>query len=566
MDRRIIYALVAVIILMSGFNACTKNKAEEKIPESGDSILVVKKIFHPLVIDSNSINDFLIHYPLFKFHSEEIKTFYANRNDRSAWFNDYGLVEQAGLFMNQLDHFDDQGIKDSVIYATDLKKTYHIISDVNYSYSGADSLTSQFELLLTAEFFVYAQKVWFGLSEKKTKELDWYIKRSTVPSVSILDSILAGGSNSYMAFEPQYPQYKLLKAQLIKYRQLAETEKWDSIRMPVGKKSLKLGDSALIIRDIKHRLYVLGDMTDIDSSIVFSDSLQAAVKRFQLRHGLDDDGAAGPNFFKQINVTIQDRVRQLELNMERCRWIPAVDADNYIIVNIPEYKMHIYDGDTLSWNMNVVVGKTTTGTAIFNDELEYIVFSPYWIPPPSILNNEILPALKKNPNYLAKENMEAYDPSTNKTINVSGVDWSKYTSMPYRVRQKPGGSNSLGWVKFLFPNEYSIYFHDTPSRNLFSQSQRNFSHGCIRLQEPKKFAEYLLRNDTTFTAKEIDSLYYLGKETYVKLKEPIPVYLVYFTAWVDESGQLNFRKDIYGHDIKLEKTLYDSGASDETPQ
>jgi len=242
--------------------------------------------------------------------------------------------------------------------------------------------------------------------------------------------------------------------------------------------------------------------------------------------------------------------------MERMRWLPDVPSGDYIMVNIPEYTMHIFESDSLAWDMKVVVGKSSSSTTIFNDELEYIVFSPYWVPPPSILNNEILPALKKDPNYLKKENMEAVDPSTKKVVDVSNIDWDKYSKIPYIIRQKPGNSNSLGWVKFIFPNEHNIYFHDTPSRNLFEKESRSFSHGCIRIAEPKRFATYLLRNDTTYTEQKIDSLYYLGRETYVKLEEKIPVYLVYFTAWVDTNGLIHFNRDIYGHDAKLEHTLF----------
>lgn len=517
--------------------------------------MVIKKVFHPLYIDSLHINQFLKAYPLFEFHSNEIRLFYKNRKQESAWFNDYGIVEQGGFFMNLLDHFGEEGVKDSVIYYSKLKAIYDQIQSPGYSYKGSDSLTTEFELMLTAEFFVYAQRVWYGLSEKTTKELDWYITRKTVPSVSILDSILTGGKNSFTAFEPNYAQYNLLKKYLKKYREI-ENVPWDSIYLPEGMKSLKKGDSAKVILQIKQRLTLLGDLEVNDSTQRFDYLLEEGIKKFQLRHGLLSDGVAGGKFFAELNCRPSNRLRQIEINMERCRWIPNDPEGDYIIVNIPEYTMHIFADDTLAWDQKVVVGKTSTGTTIFNDELEYIVFSPYWIPPPSILNNEILPALKKNPGYLKKENMEAYDAS-GKTIDVSGVDWTQYTKMPYRIRQKPGGSNSLGWVKFIFPNEHNIYFHDTPSRNLFQNEARGFSHGCIRVEQPKRFAEYLLRNDSTFTTKKIDSLYYLGKETYVKLQEKIPVYIVYFTSWVDANGQLNFRRDIYGHDAKLEKTLFE---------
>ncbi len=552
--KNISLCILVLFVIISSFS-CKKKVSQNIQGIPNDSVIVIKKIFHPLFIDSLAIADFISQNNLFQFHSEEIKTFYKNRNNQSAWFNEYGIIEQGGLFMNLLDHFGDEGIRDTVIYYSKLKKQFTTISDPGYSYSGADSLTAQFDMMLTAEFFVYAQKVWFGLNEKTTKELDWYISRKTIPSVSVLDSILAGGKNTFTQYDPQYPQYALLKKYLKSYREIPGEIAWQQLKLPAAIKFYKEGDSGLIITEIKNRLFILGDLSEDDSSQQFNSATTLAVKLFQFRHGLTADGSIGEKFLSEINVSPAERIKQLEINMERCRWVPSESGKQYIFVNIPAYKMYIYADDTLAWSMNVVVGKSTTGTTIFNDELEYIVFSPYWVPPPSILNNEILPSLKKNSNYLQKENMEAFDANGN-VIDVSSVDWSSYTKMPYRIRQKPGGNNSLGWVKFLFPNEHNIYFHDTPSRSLFKETQRNFSHGCIRLEEPKRLATYILRNDSTYTAAKIDSLYYLGKETYVKLPEKIPVFIVYFTSWVDENGVINFRKDIYGHDAKLEKTMF----------
>jgi L,D-transpeptidase YcbB len=546
-------ALIALILL--GNQSCKNTADAESEYADADTVTVLEKVFYPLAIDSTSIIQFLNAYPDFGFHKEEITTFYKNRKYISAWFNEYGIIEQGGFFMNQLEHFEDEGLRDSVLYYAELKKIYQIIADPNYNYHGADSLTKQFELMLTAEFFVYAQKVWFGINEKTTRELDWYVTRKTVPSVAILDSILSGGKNAFTAYEPLYPQYQLLKKELKRYR-LIQYDTWDSIALPANVKSIKPGDNFPVVATIKARLFLLGDATGTDSTNTYDSLTVAAVKQFQTRHGLNSDGVAGEKFFAAINISPEERIRQIEINMERMRWLPEAPSGNYIMVNIPEYTMHIYEGDTLAWDMKVVVGKSSSSTTIFNDELEYIVFSPYWVPPPSILNNEILPALKKDANYLKKENMEAVDPSTKKVVDVSNIDWSKYSKIPYIIRQKPGNSNSLGWVKFIFPNEHNIYFHDTPSRNLFEKESRGFSHGCIRVAEPKRFATYLLRNDSTYTEQKIDSLYYLGRETYVKLDEKIPVYLVYFTAWVDSNGLIHFSRDIYHHDAKLERTLF----------
>jgi murein L,D-transpeptidase YcbB/YkuD len=195
-------------------------------------------------------------------------------------------------------------------------------------------------------------------------------------------------------------------------------------------------------------------------------------------------------------------------------------------------------------------------TVIFNDSLEFIVFSPYWNIPENILYKETIPAVKKNPNYLSKNNMEVVGKS-GKVIDPGTINWSKYQEhFPYIVREKPGPNNSLGLVKFLFPNPYDIYMHDTPAKSLFNESSRAFSHGCIRVEDPLCLAEFLLRRDRSWSEEKIKKTMEGGQETFLKLKKKIPVFITYFTAWVDESGKLNFRGDVYGHDVRLSRVLF----------
>ena len=206
--------------------------------------------------------------------------------------------------------------------------------------------------------------------------------------------------------------------------------------------------------------------------------------------------------------------------------------------------------------MNVVVGKSVTATTIFNENLSTIVFSPYWNVPQSIIANELLPKLKNDSHYLNKKNMEVV--KNNEVINSSKINWNLYTKgVPFVIREKPGKQNSLGLIKFLFPNSYSIYMHDTPSKGLFEKDNRAFSHGCIRLSEPLKLASYLLKSDSSITQEMMIKWMNAGKEKYVKVKPAIPVFIVYFTSWVNHKGQLNFRKDIYGLDKKLSQEIFE---------
>ena len=278
----------------------------------------------------------------------------------------------------------------------------------------------------------------------------------------------------------------------------------------------------------------------MDTSEAFDSATVNAVKKFQRRMGLSVDGSVGNKMIEELNVPIKWRIRQLLVNMERLRWMPPEKDSNYILVNIPEYRLHVFDSGKTVMDMNVIVGKSANSTVIFTGNLKYIVFSPYWNVPTSIVKNEVVPAIKNNSDYLVKNHME-----------ITG----KSNGLPV-VRQLPGTFNSLGLVKFLFPNNYDIYLHDTPNHDLFSQTSRSLSHGCIRISEPKKMAQYLLRNDSTWNSKNIDSSMHLTKERWVTLNKKIPVLIVYFTAWVDKSGELNFRKDIYGHDEKMATKLF----------
>jgi L,D-transpeptidase YcbB len=221
--------------------------------------------------------------------------------------------------------------------------------------------------------------------------------------------------------------------------------------------------------------------------------------------------------------------------MERCRWLPNETGKKYLAVNIPQFQLLAFRGNSIDWTCDVVVGSTTNKTVIFQGDMKYVVFSPYWNVPQSIINKEILPAMKRNKNYLEKHNME----------------WNNG-----KVRQKPGPRNSLGLVKFLFPNSFNIYLHDTPSKSLFKEDRRAFSHGCIRVSEPRKLAAFLLEDYPEWNSAKINEAMNSGKEQYVTLRETVPVYIVYFTAFVDGRGKLNFRNDIYNRDNQLKDMIF----------
>lgn len=336
--------------------------------------------------------------------------------------------------------------------------------------------------------------------------------------------------------EPDNKQYLLLQKAVDRYERIKQKSNWPQIVVPGGS-ILKLNDTSQFIIPIKERLELLGDIRRPGSSDVFTPKLDNAVKNFQLRHGLEDDGIIGPAFIKALNVSIDTRIQQMTINMERIRQDTMDISGKRIVANIPEYKLYVYEDSREVLSMDIVVGKITDPTILFSDTLEHVVFSPYWNVPASIVKNEILPEINRG--YLKKNNME-----------ITG----KLDGLPV-IRQRPGPENSLGLVKFLFPNQYNIYFHDTPSKSLFERKNRAFSHGCIRLSQPFELAKYLLKNQSEWTDENIRAAMNSGKEKWVNLRETIPVSIIYYTAWVDQWGRVNFRDDIYGHDQEQQELL-----------
>lgn len=492
-------------------------------------------------LDPASIDRFLANHPDSKGDSAAIHAFYERRGHQFAWLlND--TLSQAALAFASLVQNTDQAYPAMAELNNKLTELL-FNSGRTAPIAHCDSCGMDLELTFTAEFFLFANKKYGGMVGKDLHELDWYIPRAKKNFDRLLDSITAGRMD-LRAIEPLHPQYGRLKDQLKHYAGLDTLVRWEPLSLGERRK-IEPGDSSQLIPDIRHRLMVLGDFQSGGDSVLlnstaYDSTLLGAVMRFQERHCLSPDGVIGKSVISALNVTPAQRVRTILINMERLRWVPERYAPDLIMVNIPEFRMHIFEDGKEAWNMKVVVGNSATRTVIFSDTLSTIVFSPFWGVPQSIVRNEILPAMKKNPNYLSRKGME----------RIGGTDANPL------IRQKPGPGNALGKVKFLFPNSYSIYFHDTPSKGGFARESRAFSHGCIRLSEPQRLAEYLLRNDTTWTEEKIEAAMSGRTETWVPLKEKRPVTIGYFTAWVGADDRLYFCDDVYGHDEKLARELF----------
>jgi murein L,D-transpeptidase YcbB/YkuD len=394
----------------------------------------------------------------------------------------------------------------------------------------------------------------FGIDvETKKYDLPDFLKNHVVDGSNVAD-ILA-------QVEPPYPGYRREILALQNYMELARKD--DGEQLPPAKKTVVPGDSYPGLPRLARLLRLTGDLPAEASvpadAMVYQGPLVDAVKNYQRRHGRDVDGRIGGQTIGDLNVPLSRRVRQLQLTLERWRWLPLAYQAAPIVVNIPEFRLRAYDEHLkVALTMNVVVGKAYGhSTPIFVDQMEYLVFRPYWNVPYSIAKGELLPGIARDPDYLTKKGFEVVDSRQNVVGSgtVTEEMLEQLRAGKLFIRQKPGPKNSLGLVKFIFPNNYDVYMHDTPSTELFSKSRRDFSHGCVRLERPADMAAWVLRDNSGWDMERIRAMMNGDKTQQVNLAHPLPVLIVYGTAVVLEDGLVHFYDDIYGHDVDLEKVL-----------
>ena len=559
---------------------CNKSEGETKAAVSG--VESVKRIFSKKELpqaktDSLEIISYLKKKPSFKKHQDLMFLFYGDRNYELAWFRDNEIVPEAEKFLNVINEASKEGLQPKNYLLLDFDSLFNKYKGMDGQDSSRLELQKQIDLGLTASYFNYASDFYRGrINPQKSGAVNWNVKKNKIKLHKALQTILKERESTYpyYEFEALHKGYADLREALARYRAIEAKGGWPKVDL--GKrKVLAKGDSSAAVIALRKRLNPDKKFNEADKSMrIYDEALERQVKQFQMLHGLKEDGVVGGNTLKQLNVPIEDRIDQIMINMERWRWIPKRMVpknldQKYVWVNIPEYKLYIYedpDNDPEAereykevMNMRVIVGKTMHSTPIFSDKLEYVVMAPYWNVPNSIVENEIKPAMLKNPNYLASQDMEVVTKERNpKQVSPYSIDWASVTqeNFPYMVRQRPGPENSLGAVKFLFPNEYNVYLHDTPADQLFSQNQRDFSHGCVRLEKPIELAKYMLRDMPEWDESRIRSTINGGEEKWVTLPKRVQVYIVYFTSWVDKDGNVHFREDLYGHDKKLKQAYF----------
>ena len=542
--------ILPVVFICCLFVACSYNDSDKENKRGTESSNNQKKnisqrdksinssnSYSDLFFDSTAMEQFIQKKKIADSIADRIRSFYNTRNYQYAWFSSDGLTEQARGFWNLHDYITtydpDSSLKDKALQ----KRMDNLIAEDELSVNANDKSFLNTELTLTQHFIQYILHN-YEKGFVKRKEMERFIPRKKEDALQLADSLLNKKHKDDKYFEDVNPAYSALKDQLGKYLDIAKKGGWQQIT--ASKKRLKKGMSSPEVVIIKKRLQATGDLAGDDTSSMFNDTLETAIRNFQERHGYTATGKISDSLVKEMNVPVVKRIQQVIMNMERMRWMAARENGNLIIVNIPEFVLHVYEGNKKVFDMDVVVGKEGHNTMMFNGDLNQVVFCPYWNVPQSIVQKEIQPAMEKDKNYLEKQNMEV-------TGNEDGVPV---------IRQLPGEKNALGKVKFLFPNSFNIYFHDTPAKSLFEKDKRAYSHGCIRLKEPEKMADYVLRDQPEWTPEKIEDAMNAGKEKFVKVKNPIPVVITYYTAWVDDNGRLNFREDIYGHDSDLASKMF----------
>ncbi|MXN90135.1 L,D-transpeptidase family protein [Flavobacterium sp. Sd200] len=484
-----------------------------------------------IALDTTQFGAFFEKHPDFKEFRGEIGELYRKHN-HYIWHEKKGFIEMAEALYNRVNQLDADGLPRKIPYKKELDELFE-----NNGRGERPDVNS--ELLISSTYFYYAKKVLNGLDTTKSKQTGWFLPREKTDYVAYLDTLMQDPKLFNKDSGELFSGYYNLKKGLKKYKDIEAKGGWQEIALPDGVKSIKQGDDYPAVAQLRARLFTEGYLSSDSKSTKFDDELVKSVTSYETSHFRQFDGKVGPAIVKELNIPVESRIKTITVNMERCRWItPDIDKQQeYIAVNIPSYRLRYVRDGKLFMISNVVVGKELNKTVVFSGNMSYLAFAPYWNIPKSILEKEIKPGIAKNPNYLAEHNME----------------W--HGNM---VRQKPGGQNSLGKVKFMFPNSNNIYLHDTPAKSLFNADDRAFSHGCVRVQKARDLAIAITKKDGNWTETKVDKAMNSEKESTYVLKTKIPVYITYFTAWADENGSVVFFNDVYERDNSLADLLYKS--------
>jgi len=490
----------------------------------------------------------------------ELERLYKRSGNQLIWSQAGKLTPQSFEAIESLQQAQLMGLKTEK-YAT--AQLLYSWNEIKKPKSESNSSLVKFDMALSASLMQFISDLYLGQVDPLETGFNVVVSQKHIDLAETV-YVFSRSNNMWEAIqrlEPHFKAYQRLKEALSKYRQLAKNGKSKPL---LAEMTIHPGDKYSDLVALRTLLIAVGDLDpDIPETDTYEDDIVDAFKHFQRRHGLKADGLIGPKTFQQLNTPLTKRVEQIELAMERLRWLPEPEDGPHIVVNIPAFELYAFkvkNGiETLRLKMGVIVGSALNEheTPIFVAEMKYLVFRPYWNVPYSIAVKELLPKLKKDPYYLYNHNYEILQ--GHEIISSGYFDpgmAAEVRSGKLRIRQKAGNDNALGLIKFIFPNSNSVYLHDTPARGLFSQSRRDFSHGCIRVQDPVRLAEFVLgQQDQGWDRLAIISAMQGRDDHKVVLEKQIPVHIFYTTVIVRENGDIAFFDDIYGHDKHLEVLL-----------
>lgn len=484
-------------------------------------------------ITDKDLNAFFAEHTKFQKYKSFVFELYKNNKNTAIWHDNEDVIELAHLLNSKVNNMRNEiGITPAIPYKFEIDQIFKDSSTEKPSKTVSD-------ILITCMYIYYDNVVYGGLSEKQVKGLGWYLPKKHISYTKILDSLLMNPSLLKENDAVQFSQYYKLKDYLKKYKDIEASNQWKRIDIDstAGYKEYKPQDESDIIAQIRHQLFVFGDLKRDSQSKVYDQELMDGVLIFKKRHGLKELQILDPTHIRLLNIPMETLIHKIMVNMERCRWIPPQleKQKKFVMVNIPSFLLYVVKNGNYEFTSKVFLGSEMNKTVIFTGKMNKIVFSPYWTVPRSIVVNELEFQMSQDPKYLEKQNIE-------KTSNG-------------QYRQKPGPNNSLGLVKFLFPNPNDIYIHDTPQKTIFNFDSRGYSHGCINIEKAKELAYTVLEDDPNWTTAKIDDAMSGKKETPYTLKTEIPVYIGYFTAWVNDDNQISFFGDIYSRDDHLYELL-----------
>ena len=479
----------------------------------------------------------------------QVYTFYFDRKFKPVWTRDGGAKSKARELLEILKKADADG----------LDAAWYRVREIDDLIDETDPRgLAELDMLVTRAFIDYARDLTKGRVAPGEVDNENATAPLEIGAATLLDGAEQADSIAeyVKTLQPGSDRYLRMRTKLAELRKLDASGGWPVI--PEGA-TLKPGANDARMAVIRDYLVATGDLTSADRAAgeTYDPKAVAAVKSFQERHGLTEDGVVGGTTLTEMRVPVDRRLRQLEVNMERRRWMNRDLGDLHIFVNLADQYLKVVRDEKTIHTALLVVGKPFTRTPIFSEKMTYVVFNPYWSVPPSIANKEYLVKLRSDPGVLNRQKIRVFAGvgDNAREIDPFAVNWSSMSRMPYTLRQDPGKGNSLGRVKFMFPNKYNVYIHDTPAKALFSKDLRVYSHGCMRVQHPEELAEVLLKSQG-WTPEKIANQIASGGQKIVNLKTPIPVHVTYLTAWVNKDGSVNFRRDVYKRDQRLMEAMY----------